>query len=343
MSHEIEQVRMLDGRLAIEAMFADGTPGWHRLGHTYAPGFVPTREDLQRDCPSMFFTVEKEAIRLVNDRDGQAPAIEDQYALVRQDTAKTLHIVGKDYKIWQNNEAFDFMDSLQMDGIMKYETAIVLKGGKQMVILARLPGVDTITKGDHSFRYILCTFSHGGGAIVLMPTSIRVVCWNTLQMALGAGQFKVSIRHSGDLKTKLDIAHKAISQFDAAFTNYREGAQRLLTGWTNEKLREYIEELFPANTTATTDKGKSGAETRRQKRIDQVRTAFKSPANNMPGVKGTWWQAFNAVTETVDHGKRTERSRDARENLENRFVAITEGEASKFKSEAFELALEMAC
>lgn len=342
MAHEIEEVRMLDGRLATEAMFADGKPAWHGLGYTWAPGHVPNSMEVEEKMPSVFFEVEKEPIRLVNDRDGMAPPIDDNFALVRQDTGRCLHVVGGDYQVWQNREAFEFLDSLQQDGIMKYETVVVLKGGKTVVLLARLPGVDTITAGDHCFRYVLCSLSHGGGAIVLTPTSIRAVCWNTLQMALTGSRHKVSIRHSGDLKSKLDTAHKYISQFDSAFTHYREDAQKLLVGCTKEQRIEYINELFPISTASKTEGGKKMAETKQAKRVDQVRQTYLSKANQMAGVKDTWWGMFNALTESVDHGNRQERGKDARKNLENRFITITGGPMADFKTHAFNLALEMA-
>ena len=234
------------------------------------------------------------------------------------------------------------MDSLQQDGIIKYESVFVLKGGKGVDLLARMPGHDTIVKGDTSFRYVLCSLWHGGGAIVLTPTWIRAVCWNTLQMALNGSRHKVSIRHSGDMASKLSIAHTYISQFDEGFTKYREEAQKLITSYTPAQAAEYINRVFPVNEDTKTERGKKMAETKRANRIDQVRQAFKSGANQMPGVKGTWWAMFNAVTETVDHSDRPDLGKNTRKNLENRFTTITSGAMAEFKSNAFNVALEMA-
>lgn len=336
-----EKVRTFDGKLCEEAMYADGRPGWHSLGYTWEPGVVPNSEQVEECMPSLFFPVKKEAIQLVDTRGGTAPAIEDHFALVRQDTGKTLHVVGNDYEVWQNRDAFNFLDSLQMDGVIKYETCIILKGGKQVVLLARLPGADTVAEGDHSFRYVLCTFSHGGGAIILTPTSIRVECWNLLQMALSGSKHKYSIRHSGNLEAKLKLAKEYISQFDSQFTDYRKKAEQLVKPYTEAEAIAYIDEMYPKKECAT-KRGQKAADTRRKNKLKEVRQHFKSRANQLPSIKGTWWQLFNAVTETVDHGKRQERGKSERDNMENRFMAITSGPQADFKTKAFETALTMA-
>ena len=128
----------------------------------------------------------------------------DHFATVRTDSGDVLGVVGKRYRIVQNRDAFGFLDSLLQDGIMKYESAGALRGGRQVFLLARMPSVDEIVPGDNSLRYVLFSTSHDGtAAIHAVPTSVRVVCANTLRIATASS---VGFRHTDDVKAKLDSA-----------------------------------------------------------------------------------------------------------------------------------------
>jgi len=339
--HEIEAVRLSDGRLAHEALYAND-PAWHGLGEVWKPGegLAPCSAEIEERLPSIFFKVGKKP---VCDETG-TPDNDGWYRLVREDTGKCLHVVGEKYKVLQNRAGFEFLDSLQMDGVIRYESVFVLNGGKSVVLLARMPSYDEIVKGDVSFRYIMAKLQHGGGSTILTPTSVRAVCANTVRAALQGSKNQIAIRHSGDMKAKLDEARDALSQFDTQFTLYRENAQKLLKGYTHPDAKAYIGELFPAPDKAgyDTDRGFNRAKNAHDKKVDQVRDMFKRPGQNMPGVKGTWWALFNSVTESVDHGKRTREATDKRARAENRYASIIERDGAAFKEEAFRLALEMA-
>ena len=208
--------------------------------------------------------------------------------------ATLLGIVGNRYRIVQNREAFDFLDGLLQDGVMRYESAGALRGGRIVWLLARLPSVDTIAEGDDTLRYVLFNTSHDGSASIhAIPTSVRVVCANTLRIAT-AGD--IGFRHTANVASKLEFAKKYLSQFDEKFTLFRDKARTLATRrYSPDDAKGYIETLFPP----VKEIGRSRSI--RENKVNAVRANFRNSRQSIPSIKGTWWSLFNAVTEAVDH------------------------------------------
>jgi phage/plasmid-like protein (TIGR03299 family) len=179
---------------------------------------------------------------------------------------------------------------------------------------------------------------HGGKAIHAVVTSVRVVCANTIRLAMETSADKLTIRHSGNLTSKLSLMRRYLGQFDKAFSGHCEDAQKLLVGYTPPQAAEYIAELFPEPAGIASRRTKRN----RERQVQQVRNAFRSPAQQLSSVKGTWWALYNSVTEAVDHGKPVRQSRDPIARRENRFLNVIDGQAADFKQHAFELALKMA-
>lgn len=261
-------------------------------------------------------------------------------ANVRSDTGSVLGVVGDGYKIVQNVEAFGFLDSLLANGVLKYESAGALKDGRMVWMLGRMPSVDTIATGDDVYRYVLLTMSHDGtGAIRALPTATRVVCWNTLSAAMSHGKdVTMTIRHSGDVKTKMRQAQFMLAQYDAAVTEHAEAARHLAgRRFTSAELEQYLNILFPPIAEA------GRAKTIRDDDVASVRVNLVSPRQMVGGIGGSWWAALNAVTELSDHGS-TQRGKTQRDRDENRMMASVglHGRAAAFKTQALELALTMA-
>ena len=136
-----------------------------------------------------------------------------EFATVRQDTA-AVGVVGNNYRVFQNAEAFDFFDALVADKLAMYETAGSLKGGKRRSFCASIPKELRAAGDDVVNPYVLLTNTHdGSGTLRMLPTSVRVVCQNTLNLALGRA-------NSG--------ARGSRSGTRAAWTL---GLPRLATGW----------------------------------------------------------------------------------------------------------------
>lgn len=332
MAHEISEV-MIGGKRIVEAMYAKD-PAWHGLG-TVIPD--AQNSEITMEKSHLGWLVGKKAMVL---KDG-GEDVEKFFALVREDNRKTLAVVGSDYVPLQNHEAFKFLDELMKDGIIKYESAFALKGGKHVCLTARMPSVDTVVPGDDSLRYIFFSNTHGGGGIDITPTSVRVVCANTKRMALEEGRKRkttFTIRHSGNMTAKLNEAHRFMSQFDKMFTDFREGAKALLVGFNKTQQDAYLDTLFGQVDKDATDRVKAN----HQAKIDNVAKALLSPAQQITGVKGTWWSLFNAVTEAVDHAEKLRKVSDMTARRENRYLDIISGPGATFKDLAFDTALAMA-
>ncbi len=332
MAHEISEIT-INGRRIAEAMYANN-PAWHNLGEVFdVDGNQAPDSRTAAELAHLTWRVEKEDIFLSDGR-----KVPNNFALVRQDTRDALSVVGNDYTVLQIDQCFSFLDSLLQDGIMRYESAFALRGGRGIVLLARMPSVDTIVDQDSCLRYIVLSTWFGGGSTILTPTSVRVVCANTLRLALSDTTHCVAVRHSGEMDVKLRQARHYLSQFDKAFTLYCEDARRLLKGYTPAQAKDYMAELFPAPADDAGQRAKNNFD----KRIGEVRSAFRSPANNLPGVRGTWWALFNAVTETIDHAKPLRETRDVVARRENRFINTMLGDSAAFKRRAFDLALALS-
>lgn len=129
-------------------------------------------------------------------------------ANVRSSDNKTLGIVTNRYKIVQNTEAFEFTDNL-IGGDVHYETAGSLQGGKRIWLLAKLPS--KIIVGDEVEPYLCFTNSHDGtGAIRACMTPVRVVCNNTLNLALATAKRQWSTKHVGDIEAKMAEARSVL-------------------------------------------------------------------------------------------------------------------------------------
>lgn len=334
MSHEISEVEV-NGTKIVEAMYAN-RPAWHGLGNIFdLDGKQAPDSATAIELAHLGWNTELEEMKL---NDGTK--VDGYFATVRQDTRATLGIVGERYTVTQNRECFNFLDSLCQDNVIRYESAFALRGGKQIALLARMPSeIDTIAEGDDCLRYVLCYNSHDGTSnLTLTPTSVRVVCANTVRLALSQSKFSVRLRHSGDMTEKMEEARQYLSQFDAKFDLFRDTGRLLATRQVaDDAAMEYVRELFPepkADASRTVRGNWQG-------KVDSVVSGFTNGANNnLPSIKGSWWSLFNALTEFVDHGGNFRGSFE--EQRQRRFDETMEGKAADFKNTAWDLAVKMA-
>ena len=314
-----------------EAFFAL-KPAWHNLGTVL--DHVPNSEEAIT-AARLDWRVQLEPVQTTS-----GIAIPKTFATVRSDTRDVLGVVGDTYKIVQNRQAFSFLDSLIQSGDMLYESAGALRGGRLVWVLGRMPTVDTIAEGDDSRRYVLFTTSHDGtAAIHAIPTTTRVVCANTLRIALQDSGDK-GIRHTGDVKNKLEYARRLLSQYDKGFTLFRDHARKLAeTKFTGDQAKAYIRELFPE----ISEEGR--AKTNRDRKVGQVRINFMNSRQQIASIKGTWWALLNSVTELVDHPQENYQSSSTKtkqERAENKMISVLDGTGADFKQQAFKLAVKMS-
>ncbi len=132
-------------------------------------------------------------------------------ANIRDADDKVLGVVTDRYKVIQNSEAFSFTDDLLGDGVT-FETAGSLQEGRRTWILAKMPQ-RFIIAGDEITPYLVFMNSHdGSGAVKVAMTPIRVVCQNTLNLALRDAKRSWSTHHTGKIETKMQQAKQTLFQ-----------------------------------------------------------------------------------------------------------------------------------
>ena len=326
-----------DGRR--EAAFAFKPPWWD-MGFKVTDHAMTSQEILHKALLNWKVEQHPVYIHRVEDIPGRGDIVvhqqvEGQVANCRSDNYDILGIVSEKYKVVNNCEAFDFVDSLHMDGIIKYESAGSLKGGKFVWMLAKMPQEFEVVAGDKLEQYILFTTAHDGSrAVRVLPTSVRVVCWNTLSLATSNESKGLSIRHKGNIMEKLDDARKCIMTAQAKFDGFHTTARKLATvKFDVEQLKAMTELLFPR------EKGKN--DTRRAKARASIMAAFTDDPQNIDGVRGTAWAAFNAITQHVDHSSGYKGSNTA-EKSEAKMDSVLLGANSRLKTNALKFMVESA-
>jgi phage/plasmid-like protein (TIGR03299 family) len=332
MSHEIS---VLESGL-VEAMYAN-KPAWHGLGEIFDPSGTnaPDSATAARLSGLDRWTANKVPVASQWKGEGDWNVIKGQYKVERSDNGHLLGMVGETYKTFGNGEAFAFLDSLVMDGILRYESAMALRGGEIITMLARMPGIDTFAEGDHGLRYVMLTAGHDGkNGIKLLPTNVRVVCANTRRMAMTEGKKRIfSIKHTGKTEDRLAFAKDYISQFDSGFTLFRDQAQLLATRQVSgSQARDYIATMFPEKFDET-GKLKSNSD----KYGNEVRKYAMNPANTLRSIDGTWWGLYNAVTMAIDHSRLWKGG-----SAEGKFLSVMNGSYAAIKDRAFDVACSMA-
>lgn len=285
MSHAIEMI----GDKASMA-YAGETP-WHGLGKKVPHDLTPEQ---MLQAANLDWTVEKLPLNAYVKREGGGPlrVPTGKSALIRSTDNKCLDVVSDDWNPLQNQTAFEFFDNFVETGHMDMETAGSLEGGRIVWALARVHESFEAVKGDVVNSYLLFTNSHRyGKAIDIRFSPIRVVCNNTLQMALNGKQdLSFSVTH----RTKFDpnVVKETMGIANVKLDGYREAAQFLASKkFTKDTLKEYINEVFPVLGKKDRDYSRSGA-------------VVAECMDIQPGLEfgeGTWWQAFNGVTFAVDH------------------------------------------
>ncbi len=259
---------------------------------------------------------------------------------VRRDNDLVLGMVSDQYKLVQNGEAFGFLDALVEGHEMRYESAFSLYGGRRVVMLAKMPGHREVVPGDPLLPYVLMSLSHDGtGAIKFGPTAVRVVCANTYALAERGHTLKeLAVRHTGDIKSKLQAARDILGMADRQFAQYAEIGQVLAQRrLTREEWRHYLDmmcpELDPLDPDYTDRRAEAITETRHA-----IALCYRNERQDT--APETAWAAFNAVGEHIDHLPRRGASGERR--AEARFSVCLYGVGRNMKQRALEAACKMA-
>ena len=206
-------------------------------------------------------------------------------------------IVTERYEPLQNRDAFGFFDTIVDRKIAFFETAGALGEGERVWILAKMPEAITVVRGDECQKYLLLSNSHTGkGSIIVKFTAVRVVCQNTLMLAIKNGQQAFRVRHSKVMTDRLREISGLISIANAVYANAAELFRRLSKiDLTGPLLEKYLEAVFPKSE-AQKKKGKTPP-----KWVHVMQLLEEIDDLQMKGVRGTLWAAYNAITRFEDY------------------------------------------
>ena len=259
----------------------------------------------------------------------------DKFAIIRktgdlvQKTDPVLGVVGKEYTPLQNSQAFSFFDPIVGQDAAIYHTAGALGQGERVWILAKLPGHIRVVGDDITEKYLLLSNSHDGKSSVQIKfTPVRVVCQNTLTLALNDGQ-AYRVTHHADIHQKLKQAHEMLGIINTKFDGLEQSFQAMSRVKMNSnRIAEYLATVYP-----------DSSEPDKQVLVERDRSWSEfffdqGRGNRMTGVVGTLWSAFNGVTEWQDHRK-------SRQNENQRLVSSWYGNSYQTKARAFTVAQDL--
>lgn len=256
--------------------------------------------------------------------------ITDKKATVRQDTKIPLGVVGNQYRPVQNTECFDFFDSVVGQKLAIYHTAGALGVGERIWILAKLPNDIIVFDNDIVEKFLLLTNSHDGkSALRMFFTPIRVVCQNTLNASMSSAQGGVSIRHTGNINSKIKEAQRLLG---LALNFYEDFDLRVQTFAKKEISEEQAAVYF---TSIMCDKNEDEISQRKLNQIDDLMGIYSRPEFHK--ARNTLWNAYNSVTRYVDHD-RVSNATSPGKRLQNIWL----GSGADLKEKAYNTALVLA-
>jgi phage/plasmid-like protein (TIGR03299 family) len=310
----------------VESMAYVGRKPWHGIG-TEVEG--EECQDAGRVLKAAGLDWEVELVPLVT-HDEQQPV---QHKAVRRTTdSQVLGVVGPRYHPLQNAEAFAWFEPFVASGMASFHTAGSLRGGTRVWVLAQVGGRLNIVPGDQVERFVLLSHSHDGNLAVRVGfTPIRVVCANTLAVAHGDSASKlVRVRHTRSVKENLVAVREVMdlvnAEFEATAAQYRRLAKKPIN---QSDVRTYVKQVVLAEG----DEKKWTPQT--QKLVGSIEVLVADgTGNDLPGVRGTLWAAYNGVAEYLSY----ERGKPG----EGRLDALWFGEGAVINRRALDVALSMA-
>ena len=290
----------------VETMFYTREKPWHGLGVQVHD--APTSENALWLAGLDWKVVQKD---IYTEGRVQIPGYK---ANVRNTDGRVLGVVTDRYKVVQNEEAFSFTDELLGKGV-RYETAGSLQGGRKVWLLARLPKEYIIT-GERISPYLVFSNTHdGSGAVRVAVTPVRVVCNNTLNLALSSAKRSWSMVHTGDIKCKIQEAADTLFRAEDYMEKLGKEIEKLRgLEVTDQQVKDYIEILLPL------EKGPTPTQ---RKNIARLRDGIAQRYYDAPDLQGVGKNAYrfiNAVSDFATHSTPLRRTANYNENLFSRTV-----------------------
>ena len=334
----------------IDTMAYTGQTPWHQLGHA-----LPKKQsiDTWAKAAGMQWQILETPVRyLASDASsgssgssassalspslyGEPMEFPDQKVLYRSDTKAPLSVVSNRYQVVQPRDVLEFYRDLTEVAGYELETAGVLKAGRKFWALART-GKSSALKGDDLVNgyLLLATSCDGTLATVAMPTTVRVVCNNTLAIALQGGANAVKVPHSTSfdaqaVKRQLGIA---VGQWDSFMYQMRTLAERKVK--SHEAMNFFLKVLCDTDKPSISGTSKGGLTNERALQKAQMLYDGHGRGATKQAAQGTAWGLLCSITEYVDHERRA-RSQD------NRLDSAWFGQGAAVKQRALEHALQL--
>ncbi len=276
------------------------------------------------------YVVEMEPIKLANGKE-----IWDKQAVVRQDTGKYLGTVGRDYQPVQPSTIYAMVATmLESTGGMITSVVDLHKGsvfgvGLTLSTTQYLPG----DKVDHEF--LILAAHNGMYGILGRALTRRLLCMN--QVPSSTKLF--NLKHTRFVDTRLDVATRMLTYYDKEIKTFDASMKQLVAfKMTDTRMTEFVHQLYPKPAGTPSKRSVSMRENNMAAFIDLLYNGY---GIDVPGLKGTGWHAFNALTEYVNF-HRTTRVKEGREENEVRFEAINFGSGNDLMQRGLTLLLEMS-
>jgi phage/plasmid-like protein (TIGR03299 family) len=316
--------------------YANETP-WHQLGNP-----LPAKQSIEvwAQSAGMNWNIMETPVRYMTEQAGALGSImsfEDQKVLYRSDTKAPLSVVSGRYQVVQPKAVLEFYRDLTEISGFELETAGVLKEGKKFWALAKTGKEATLKGNDVVKGYILLATSCDGTlATTATPTTIRVVCNNTLAIALNGASSAIKVPHSTSfdpqaVKKQLGIA---VSQWDAFMYRCKTLSERKVK--SHESMNYFLKVLCQTSSSGSVhvDPAQGLVNERALKKVQSLYEGQGKGAE-MDSASGTAWGLLNAVTEYVDHEKRAR-------SQEYRLDSAWFGQGASLKQRALDYALQLA-
>ena len=316
----------------LQTMAYTGETPWHNLGHKL-PAKQPTEVWAQK--AGMDWKILETPVRYMAEQAGSLGSImtfDEQKVLYRSDTKAPLSVVSQRYQVVQPKAVLEFYRDLTQVSGFELETAGVLKEGKKFWALAKT-GKETSLKGQDVVKgyILLATSCDGTLATTATPTTVRVVCNNTLSIALNGAVSAVKVPHSTVfdaqlVKKQLGIA---ISQWDAFMYRMKTLTERKVK--SHESMNYFLKVMCQSD--GHSDPAAGLMNERALKKV-QAMYEGKGRGAELASANGTAWGLLNAVTEFVDHERRAR-------NQDYRIDSAWFGAGANLKQRALDHAMQL--
>ena len=290
----------------VETMFYTREKPWHGIGRMVRQ--APDSEEAL-SLAGLDWNVIQEPVYTMH-----GDVVKGYRANIRDCDRKILGVVTDRYKVVQNRDAFAFTDELLGSGV-RYETAGSLQEGRRVWLLARMPR-EYIIGGEQISPYLVFSNAHdGSGAVKVAVTPIRVVCNNTLNLALKTAKRSWSMIHTGDISEKMQEAKDTLFLAEKYMEELGKEIDRLKQiRVTDAQVREYIEILLPLEKNATEIQKKNTGRLRE----DMLKRYEIAP--DLKSVGKNAYRFINCVSDFATHADPIRRTENYKDNVFARTV-----------------------